>query len=434
MASQNLTSVTVKRFRELTAGKKVVLLYPWTTYRTVFLARLLEVMPSGLIYYRLQGEAPDLVAFVTALVGELADVLEGFGEKLKAALDSGSPTQMGQALVADLQALQDDRPLVLYLDEFDRLVAEVAVSEWVEAVVAALPVGMQLAINSRQLDRDPWSGMVARGEACVFGTAYRKDDGMFTLDDKARPQLEVYGLGRGHVLVNGQEIVHWDGALPRNLFFYLVDHPLITRDEIFATFWPELDVKAATNVFHVTKRKIGELISARVADGGSYPLTQFSQGFYRLNEAIAQHYDVNDFLEAVDEAMGATSEAQEQTLLTRAIALYQGPFLETVTMPWANQRRDQVRREYTQALISLARWHQRQGDLPEALGFYLRAVKEAPEREDVHREVMQIYLAQGRDTDAQRQYLALDRILDELYGIRPSNETRELYETLQSKL
>ena len=33
---------------------------------------------------------------------------------------------------------------------------------------------------------------------------------------------------------------------------------MVTRDEIFETFWPGLPTKEATNVFHVTKRKISE--------------------------------------------------------------------------------------------------------------------------------------------------------------------------------
>ena len=32
--------------------------------------------------------------------------------------------------------------------------------------------------------------------------------------------------------VNGTPITNWDGALPRNLFFFFMDHPLVTRDEM----------------------------------------------------------------------------------------------------------------------------------------------------------------------------------------------------------
>ncbi len=33
-----------------------------------------------------------------------------------------------------------------------------------------------------------------------------------------------------------KRVTAWDGALPRNLLFYFMERPLLTRDEIFATF------------------------------------------------------------------------------------------------------------------------------------------------------------------------------------------------------
>ena len=35
---------------------------------------------------------------------------------------------------------------------------------------------------------------------------------------------------------------------------------MATRDDIFNTFWPSLSIKEATNVFHVTKRKVNEIL------------------------------------------------------------------------------------------------------------------------------------------------------------------------------
>lgn len=45
--------------------------------------------------------------------------------------------------------------------------------------------------------------------------------------------LEVRAFGEGRVHVNGRSVDNWDGALPRALFFYLVDKGMVTRAEIF---------------------------------------------------------------------------------------------------------------------------------------------------------------------------------------------------------
>jgi two-component SAPR family response regulator len=289
---------------------------------------------------------------------------------------------------------------------------------------------VQLAFSSRLLTYEPWYDMVARGEAIVLGTEYRKNDMMFTVEPNPRPQLEVYALGRGYALVNGQQITNWDGALPRNLFFFFMDRPLVTRDEIFETFWPDLSVKEATNVFHVTKRKISERISMKVGDTRNYELTQYSGGFYMPSEKIVRHYDVSDFQAAIERAMVTGDEREEHELLTQAIDLYKAPFLQTVSMRWTEERRDQLRQLYSQALISMARIHKRRDDLAGALGYFVRSLRETPEREDIHREVMSIYVKMDRPEDARMQYQALERILNETLGITPSRESREMYELI----
>ena len=47
MTLEDITGLSVESFRERTAGKKVVLLYPWTNYRTVFLSYFLKRTNTG---------------------------------------------------------------------------------------------------------------------------------------------------------------------------------------------------------------------------------------------------------------------------------------------------------------------------------------------------------------------------------------------------
>jgi two-component SAPR family response regulator len=285
---------------------------------------------------------------------------------------------------------------------------------------------VQITFSSRLLTYQPWYDMVAQGTAVVLGTEFRRNDVMFTVEETPKPQLEVYALGRGYALVNGQMITNWDGALPRNLFFFFMDHPLVTRDEIFQTFWPDLSVKEATNVFHVTKRKITERLSMKVSETGSYELTQYSSGFYMPSEKIVRHYDVSDFEDAVEKATMSTDEREEVALLMRAIDLYKAPFLQQIEMKWVAERRATLRQQYATALIGMGRIWKRRGDDQRTLGYFTRALKEMPEREDIHREVMNIYYKMGMNDDARAQYRRLEQILRETLNIGPSRETREL--------
>lgn len=435
MNAETITGVALDAFRQKTAGKQVILLYYRSPYRSVFLSHFLAQPGSGLLYYRLRDPQTALAQWLGDLAAELGRVTGDFGAALRQALTE-SPAKadaLGKALAADLNAYST-RPAVLYLDELDRTpYSDAAFERFLRALVDALADDSQIVCCGRALTYTPWYSYVAAGKAVVLGTEQRKDDVIFTVEATPRPQLEVYALGGGCALVNGQPITNWDGALPHNLFFYLVDHPLVTRDMIFETFWPELSVKEATNVFHVTKRKISERISAKAGNSHTYELTQYGGGFYIPSSGITRHYDVGDFTDALDRALAAVDDAQEEALLARAIALYRVPFAQTIAMPWAAQRRDELRQRYAQALISMARLHRRRGAAQQALGFFVRALKETPEREDVHRDVMNLYLTLGMPTDALRQYRALERLLDEQLRISPARESRELFESIISR-
>lgn len=432
---QTSNHISLESFRERASGKKVILLYPWTNYRNLFLSHFLTSAQDGLLYYRIPKEMPSLEQWVADLVAELDDVIGGFGQHTRALMKGDDPVpaaMLGAALAADLNAYQGTQT-VLFIDDLDRVKQDQDFRAFMRALVADIADGVQLAVSSRLLTYEPWRDFVAAGQAVILGTEHRRADLTFTIEEHPKPQLEVYSLGRGYVLVNGKPIDNWDGALPRNLFFYFIDYPLVTRDEIFQTFWPELSVKEATNVFHVTKRKITERIAARL-DGEAYELTHYASGFYLPSDKIVRHYDVIDFLSAVDDAMVAQNDRQEEMLYTRAIDLYKAPFLHGITMSWAVNRRDQLRQSYAQALIGMGRLSQRR-ELPEhALGYFTRALKETPEREDIHREVMRLYARMGMVEDSVQHYRRLEQYLLESVGVAPALETRQMFESISGQV
>lgn len=430
--TRKVSKVSLESFKERSENRKIVLLYPWTNYRNIFLSYFLDNARENLLYYRILQDNTGISAWLSDMLGEFEKVVGNFGHNLRNALKDGQPDHLAQALAADLGAFSSEK-VILFLDEFDRTPHDDAFREFVRALVSALPENAQVAVSSRLLTYEPWHSIVAKGDAIVLGTEHRKDDVMFTVEPSPKPQLEVYALGRGYALVNGKEITNWDGALPRNLFFYFIDHPLVTRDQIFEVFWPDLSVKEATNVFHVTKRKISERIGMKIDEEGSYELTQYSGGFYMPSDKIVRHYDVADFQEAVERATIAGNEVEEEALLRRAIDIYKAPMLQTINMTWVEERREQLRMLNAQALIGMGRLCKKRREFEQSLGFFIRALKEVPDREDVHRSVMTIYAELDRFDDARDQYRRLEHMLKDTLGIEPSKETKTLLESINQR-
>ncbi|MEP0761350.1 MAG: hypothetical protein HRF48_01290 [Chloroflexota bacterium] len=416
-----VTETTYPLFEQKLRDKPLILIYPRHRSRTALVAMLLDVYAHQVVYYALGTDDASLTDWLRHMTADLAPTTS-FGGQTRAALDAkAGPEDLASALVADLAALRRDQFLLL-LDQFDNLTFDAAADRFFRALAGKLPDHVQIVINARLLGVQPWNDLLHAGQAEVVGNDRAIAGGIFG-DQPGRGQLEVFALSGGHVYMNGRPVISWEGSLPKHLFYFFVDHPMVTRDEIFSVFWPKMSVKEATNVFHVTKRKISERLG--------HELTNYQSGFYVPSPRLSIHYDTSLFERAIDAAIEFETDAP--ALWYKAIQLYRSPFLPTITMPWVEQRRQELQSKYAQALIGLGRYHRGLGEMDQALGYLLRALREKPDWEDVHRDVMMIYYQQGRIDDAVAQYRQLERTLARMFKIAPSKETRHLFDVIRAK-
>lgn len=402
--------------------KSVILLAPRLRNRNALMS-LFTTFGADALFYALAPTDSTLSAFLTSFVEGIRDTDDKFGKQIAQALttaDAG-PEDYADAFINDLGKAKP-KPDFLILDNFDYLSSSEEVTTFFTRVVAKLSKGLQLVINSRNLSTDPWSSLVRNHKAVVLGDEKSLNGGIFDPAKPETPHLEVYAIAGANVYVNGLPLTTWDGPLPKHLFYYFVDHPMVTRDEIFETFWPELPTKEATNVFHVTKRKISERLG--------FELTAYGSGFYRPSGQMTVHYDVRNF----ETLLNAASVEEERTSIPQewyqAIHLYRTPFLPRLEMPWIERRRQQIKQSYVSALIGIARIHKALNEAESAISYYLRALREFPEREDVHRELMGLYASEHNKDAAAEQYRMLTAILKRTLNISPSKTTRSFYKSI----
>ena len=86
MFSYEVTNVSFESFRELSQGKKVILLYPWANFRNIFLSYFLNDLEEGLLYHRIAEDSNGLNEWVSGLLDELKSVLDDFGSNLSEVL------------------------------------------------------------------------------------------------------------------------------------------------------------------------------------------------------------------------------------------------------------------------------------------------------------------------------------------------------------
>jgi DNA-binding SARP family transcriptional activator len=273
-------------------------------------------------------------------------------------------------------------------------------------------------------------GVIRNDDTLRRQTRFIPSDKALMLPDYAAQEqgkaalLEVRALGAGHVFLNGQIVDNWDGTLPRALFFYLVDRGMTTRGEIFETFWPNLSTREATNVFHVTKRKISEVLGI--------DLTVYWSGFYHISQQLDLIYDSALFAEKIQDS--AVADAPEaEYLLASALEIYRGDFLTSLDMPWVHRRRQELVQTYGETLIGLAKIKENAGEQREALGYYLRAAVTNPQREDLARSIMTLYRGLHMPSDALKTYERLEDELMSKLGISPSKPLQELAEEIRAE-
>ena len=74
--AREITQLSFESFRERSKGKKLVLLYPWTSYRNVFLNYYLNLKGRDVLYYRVSAEQNTLSSWLEGMVAEFRAVAE----------------------------------------------------------------------------------------------------------------------------------------------------------------------------------------------------------------------------------------------------------------------------------------------------------------------------------------------------------------------
>jgi LuxR family maltose regulon positive regulatory protein len=233
------------------------------------------------------------------------------------------------------------------------------------------------------------------------------------------PQADICAFGSSTVRRNGEVVDAQELRLrAKEMLFFFLAHPVVTKDQIVAALWPDLSLAKAHSTFHFYLFQVRRLL------GGTDAIS-YEGGAYRLESRRFQ-YDVDEFHRNLAKASKATS-AQRESYLQEAVSLYQGDYLEDIYSEWAEELRDSLRREYHQALEDLARHCRGQGELEDAAESYRRLLQRDQLREDVHRELIGVLLEMGDRAGAMRQLETLREILEEELGTGPSDETLDMF-------
>lgn len=410
-------------FQEQAKNARIILLHPRSRYRSILVARLINDPNMNAFYYALGPDDINLTSFLSGLTHDLANQHPTFGRHINILPPNGKQDVdvLLETFARDLSEMSDE-PFLLILDEYDRSDSADDVQMFIDRLVGLLPENCRLVLNSRTLPRLPWVSLIAQKWAVLLQDEKLIDRNFYGISTTGDNELQVFALGPGYILMNGQTIDTWEGHLPRLLFFFALDRPSITRSEICQAFWPELVTDQAVNVFHVTKRRLHKALDMDVL--------VHDDGYYRVNPDLAIKYDVTDFVGAL---MAGRDEENPNRVeaWAKAIELYRGPFLQGHNDRWIVERRRDFQGGYLEALTEMARVRLAEERPEHALALFQKVLSEDNTREDIHREVMQLYARLGRRSEAAAHFQKLVEELDKNKQ-EPAPETRALYDQIMA--
>src|SRR5690606_6761813 len=228
-------------FQEQAKNARIILLHPRSRYRSILVARLINDPNMNAFYYALGPDDINLTSFLSGLTHDLANQHPTFGRHINILPPNGKQDVdvLLETFARDLSEMSDE-PFLLILDEYDRSDSADDVQMFIDRLVGLLPENCRLVLNSRTLPRLPWVSLIAQKWAVLLQDEKLIDRNLYGISTTGDNELQVFALGPGYILMNGQTIDTWEGHLPRLLFFFALDRPSITRSEICQAFWPEL--------------------------------------------------------------------------------------------------------------------------------------------------------------------------------------------------
>lgn len=217
------------------------------------------------------------------------------------------------------------------------------------------------------------------------------------------------------------------------LLAYLAHHSRHThpREVLIELLWPDLEPSAGRdNLSTILSSLRHQLEPPSVPAGAVFVADRLSVG---VNTA-AVTTDVEDFEARICCAEQAGSETERAQFLTDAIEVYAGTLLPGYYEEWVEPERRRLADAYLHAVRRLVRNLVKLGEFSRALDYARKAVQSDPLREEAHRDLMRLYVANGQPSAALQQYRELERTLQEALGETPSAATREMARQIQSKV
>lgn len=246
-------------------------------------------------------------------------------------------------------------------------------------------------------------------------------------------ELRFTCFGRFAVRSQGESLdqKRWSGQKTKLLLVYLLlNRRGVTREQLVELFYSDAD--PSTGALNVLVTRLRRALEPDLERNASSRYVLFQEGRYQFNFAAHYWADIEEFVYLTDLAQDPQLPPDERyALLTRAVALYEGPFMAEFHDPWCMLEREGYRRRLNAAYERLYGHCLRANDALQLLALAERHIRVDRCSELAHQAKMRALAMQGKRDEALRHFKLADQIFQREFGMGASEEIVALFKRIQ---
>jgi DNA-binding SARP family transcriptional activator len=239
--------------------------------------------------------------------------------------------------------------------------------------------------------------------------------------------LRIRLFGSFALECDGQVVSRFPSRKVRDLLAYLAlnRNTSYAREHLAGLFWGDFDDEKARHSLNTALWRLNGVLDTRAGERGRAWLRVTAQEI-GLNSAADVWVDVAEFESRCALAERAETPDARAALETQAVSFYTGDLLADCYEDWCDLERERLRCLYLDALGRLVTYHARCKEHDAAIQYARRILACDSLREEVHRELIELYLNAGQPAAALRQYRQCEELLQRELAVAPMRETQAL--------